>query len=63
MMLIEKMVPDREYSARLGILTERLRRPSPRVTADDLEVLTEMIDEVEKISQSLKDTRKKFEIE
>jgi|GEM_PF-5093666 len=50
----------REDSARLEILTQRIRRLSPRVTTNDLDVLTVMVDEIEEISLGLDELRKKF---
>jgi len=50
----------REDNARLEILTQRIRRLSPRVTTNDLGVLTVMVDEIEEISLGLDELRKKF---
>lgn len=52
----------REDSARLEILTQRLRRLSPRVTTEDLTTLTFMVEQIEEISTNMDELRTKFEL-
>jgi hypothetical protein len=49
-----------EDEARLAILTTRLRKLNPRVNSADLEQLTTMVDELEKVSSNLDEIRSKF---
>jgi len=43
----------REDEARLEMLTQRLRRLSPRVTREDMDILTAAVDEIEDIDRAL----------
>lgn len=52
----------REENARLKILTQRLRRLSPRVTAGDVVALTTMVEQIEEVSTDLDDIRRQFGI-
>jgi hypothetical protein len=49
-----------EDTARLQILTERLRKLSPRVTDKDVEQITEMVAEAEGIAARLAAVKEKF---
>jgi hypothetical protein len=49
-----------EDGARLQILTERLRKLSPRVTSSDVEQVTDMVSEAERIAARLEAVKKKF---
>lgn len=49
-----------EDDARLAILTARLRRLAPRVTAADIDKLTTMVGELEQVSANLDEIRSKF---
>jgi hypothetical protein len=49
-----------EDSARLDILTERLRRLSPRSGPNDLEVLTAVMDQIENVSANLLNLRNEY---
>lgn len=49
--------PTREDSARLALLTERIRRLQPRVTRHDVDVLTKVVDQVEQVTDSLAQMR------
>ncbi len=51
-----------EDDARLAILTVRLRKLSPRVTAADLDKLTTMVDELEHVASNLEEIRSKFRV-
>ena len=53
-------VKSREESARLAILTERIRRLSPRVTADEIDAVSEMVGQAEDIAGRLAAVREKF---
>lgn len=53
-------VKSREESARLAILTQRIRRLSPRVTADELDAVSEMVDQAEDIAMRIAAVREKF---
>lgn len=50
----------REDDARLQILTQRLRRLSPRVTPEDLNSLSTMVGQLEETSADLDEIRAKF---
>ncbi len=49
-----------EDSARFEILTQRLRRLSPRVGEQDIEVIANMLDDAEAISETVEAIRKKY---
>jgi hypothetical protein len=49
-----------EDEARIEILTQRLRRLSPRVTPKDLDQLTLMVGQLEEVSSNLDEIRSKF---
>ena len=49
-----------EDDARLQILTQRLRRLSPRVTPEDLNSLSTMVGQLEEMSADLNEIRAKF---
>ncbi|HVW63470.1 MAG TPA: hypothetical protein VHB01_00525 [Nitrosospira sp.] len=49
-----------EDSARFDILTERLRRLSPRSGPNDLEVLTGMMDQIERVTADLINLRNEY---
>lgn len=49
-----------EDDARLAILTERLRKLSPRVTSADIDNATTMVGELEQVSANLDAIRSKF---
>jgi len=49
-----------EDDARLAILTARLRKLAPRVTAADIDNLTTMVAELEQVSANLDEIRSKF---
>jgi hypothetical protein len=51
-----------EDSARLDILTERLRRLSPRVTPDDIDRFVTMVDNVERIADRVTKLREKYNL-
>lgn len=51
-----------EDIARIEILTQRLRRLSPRVTPEDIEVVSGMVDQLEGISSNLEAVRAKFKL-
>ena len=51
-----------EDSARLDILTERLRRLSPRFTYGEIEQLSTMVDKVEGIANRVTELRKKYKL-
>ena len=53
-------ISTREDDARLQILTQRLRRLSPRVTPEDLNSLSTMVDQLEETSADLDEIRAKF---
>jgi len=52
-----------ENEARIDILTERLRKLSPRVTPTDLSTMGGIVDDLEKISSNLDEIRAKFGLE
>jgi hypothetical protein len=52
----------KEDNARLAILTQRIRRLSPRITVDDLAVMTVVTDGIEKISADIEELRAEFDI-
>lgn len=52
----------KEDSARLEILTQRLRRLSPRVTSEDIAALGIMVDQLEEISDDIDQIAKKFDV-
>jgi hypothetical protein len=54
--------PSREDSARLALLTERIRRLHPRVTRRDVDVLTQVVDQVEEVTDGLAQLRKRLGI-
>ena len=49
-----------EDSARLDILTQRLRQLSPRSGPYDIEILSAMVDEVEQVSDDINKLREKY---
>jgi hypothetical protein len=49
-----------EDGARLQILTERLRKLSPRVTSRDVEQVADMVSEAERVAARLEAVKKKF---
>lgn len=49
-----------EDDARIDILTERLRRLSPRVTKTDLETMSKMVEDLEEVSLNLEQIRENF---
>lgn len=49
-----------EDEARIEILTQRLRKLSPRVTPTDLDHLSTMVTELEQVSENLEQIRRKF---
>ena len=49
-----------EDDARLMILTQRLRKLSPRVTSGDVEKLTTMVGQLEQVSSNLEEVRRKL---
>lgn len=49
-----------EDEARIEILTQRLRKLSPRVTTTDLDNLSTMIGQLEEVSSNLDEIRSKF---
>ena len=51
---------DREEASRLEILTERLRRLSPRVELAEIDVLTGMVNDMEALSSQLAVMRAKY---
>lgn len=51
-----------EDSARLALLTERIRRLQPRVTKHDVDVLTRVVDQVEQVTDSLAQMRQRLGI-
>jgi hypothetical protein len=52
-----------EADARLAIATERVRRLVPRVTADDVEALESILEDLDSISQRDAERRKRLGIE
>lgn len=52
----------KEDSARLAILTERIRRLCPRVTPADLAALGEVVGEIEQITVGIEQLRQEFGI-
>jgi hypothetical protein len=51
-----------EDGARLQILTERLRKLSPRVTSEDVAQVEDMVSEAERIAARLDAVKKKFRL-
>lgn len=51
-----------EDSARLDILTQRLRRLSPRSAPDELDMITVMVDKIEQVSDNIKELKAKYKI-
>jgi hypothetical protein len=49
-----------EDDARLAILTARLRKLTPRVTAADIDKLRTMVGELEQVSANVDEIRSKF---
>lgn len=54
--------PTVEDSARLALLTERIRRLQPRVTKRDVDVLTQVVGQVEQVTDSLAQMRQRLGI-
>lgn len=54
--------PTREDSARLALVTERIRRLQPRVTKRDVEILTQVVEQVEHVTDSLAQMRQRLGI-
>lgn len=52
--------PTVEDSARLALVTERIRRLQPRVTKRDVDVLTKVVDRVEQVTDSLAQMRQRL---
>lgn len=52
--------PSREDSARLALVTERIRRLQPRVTRRDVDVLTNVVEQVEQVTDSLAQMRRRL---
>ncbi len=49
-----------EDNTRLDILTQRLRKLSPRTTPHELDILTAMVEEIEQISDDVQSLRNKY---
>lgn len=54
--------PTREDSARLALLTERIRRLHPRVTKHDIDVMTTVVSQVEDVTDTLAQLRNRLGI-